>query len=279
MAKQVWRLPFRKEGHPAETIDISTKGKIVGDYISLPRKYFRIDGTSVSFLDKKDNQHKAAILKKDDSGPLIAAGLDEELTNSLNIPVYTKLQLNSIKVANTILRVTYQPFGDILDPDDFGQCLTPDSDVKHKNLTLTEDLNSRDITALDKITGNKILTNTGNIKNLSTDELKTKELDIGAEENKFTFENGMLKIKGKTYPQVNINNLTYENTLTVLTFSPANYSEITSVPFLKIDIKNKDLIIQDINIFKEINNLKKEIENLKKEKTEIIQIQELKEGK
>jgi len=256
---QFWKLPFRKSGYPAETYEVSTVGKVVGDYIVFPRKYFQIAGTSALYLDKKDSTYKPASLGTDPTMFLVAKNIDAELTDSLGINIYTRLQLKSAKVVNTNLKLVYQPFGDVLDPQDFQQSLTPTSDVTFKSVTITHDLTCRNVTLTNNLTLDKITANLGIITEVHSDLIKAKELIVGTGDNKFSFKNGMLEINGKTYPQVDPDTLIYTNTLKVLTLSPANFVELLPIDWLTVDVTKHDLAIQGTNILETINELKERI--------------------
>lgn len=273
MAIQFWKLPFRKSGYPADTIEISTEGKIVGDYILFPRKFFQLSGTSAQYFDKKDNQYKSATIGAEKTNFLMAKNIDEELSLSTGITVYTRLQLKHINVTNTILRIVYQPFGDILDPDDFEQSLNKTADVEHKSLTLSNNLICKNATVLEKIKSYEIEASVGKVDNLFINKVKANEITIGEGKDKLTFQGGFFKIDGKTFPHISPSNLIPANTLTILALSPSNFIELVPINFLKINPTIKDLSIQGKNVLEEITNMKNEIDSLKEE------IRILKEGK
>jgi len=273
MTQQFWKLPFKKTGYPAETQEFSTVGKSLGDTIVLSRKYFQISGTTAIYLDKKDNQYKSASLGTENTNFLVTKGLDEELTDSISIPIYTRIQLKSSKILNTILKITYQPFGDILDPKDFQQELSPTSDVNHKSLTLTNNLTCNNtITSKEIISENATIASLLKVKSLIAEAIKVDEVQIGNGKNKLNYSEGFFKINGKTFPHIDPANLIPGKTAKLLTLSPANFIELVPVDWLKLNVTENDLMIQDTNILEAINNLKQEIIGLKE------QIRILKEG-
>lgn len=256
-SNQMWKKPFKKNGYPAEEVEISTKGKIVGDYIVLPRKFFKLEGTSALYRDPEDNQYKGATI--DTSGTfLLAQDLDEDLSDELSVNVYTRIQLNHSNVANTTLKITYYPYGDILDPVDFQQELSPDSDVQHNSLLLSAGLTSNSVAT------QSLSSETAVIGGLLLTSMQVDEVSIGSGPNKLTYDpgTGLLMIAGKTFPHIAPANLVQAKTLTLLTLNPANFLEIIPVDYIKIDAVNQDLSIQNIKILDKLQDLEARIEAL-----------------
>jgi len=263
MSTQFWKLPFKKTGYPAEVEEISTVGKIVGDIITLSRRYFQIAGTTVEYFDSSVNQYKVASFGDTKDYFIQAQSIDEELTNSLGITVYTKLVLRSGKVTNTILKISYQPFGDVLDPLDFAQNLNPTADVKHNSLLLEENFTCKNAVILDKLTVKSLLVEDAEIiGKLTVGSIKVKEVTIGTGEDKLEYKDGLLVIAGKTFPHIHPSNLTKESTLRILVLNPANFIETIPIGWLQIDPVNLDLVINEVSILKTLNSLKKRLDTL-----------------
>ena len=265
MAVQIWKKPFRKNGYPAETVEISTVGKVKGDYIVLPRKYFQLNGTSAQFFDSKTNTYKPASIGATSNSFLIAKTSDAELSNTLSLTVFTRIQLNNNNVVGTKLLITYQPFGDILDPADFEQPLDTKANVKHKSLTLTGDLTCDNVVALKDITAKKVIADKGEFQQVVSPSVKTNKLTLDGTE--ISYENGLFKLGAKKIvPVLDQSNVSQQKASCLLSVSGVSPTELEPISWLKIHPGKQDLEIQNTNILETINDLKARIKKLEEGK-------------
>ena len=192
MKQQVWKLAWNPQGYSDVTFDIDTAKNSVNDIIKLPHTFFKSDGFSCAI--RNSNIMITCGIRGTD---IVFMSPDSSLTSLSNTPVYESIKLATAKVVNKVLTITCSFIGDIIDPKDFGQKLTPDSDVYHKSIST--DIVDADIGNYFEVNSNMVNTDRLSLTNDSYIDGTTIKLeDVEISEGKLSLGTESFSIEGKT---------------------------------------------------------------------------------
>jgi len=146
-----FKLGFRYDGHGVEAFEFSTKDKVVGDIVYLPHSFFFLDGLTANLADGSS----LSISSSDPNSDILVINPDGFLSSYTKKIVYSAIKLNKSRVCNTTININCNFVGDTIDPNDFGQMLNPESDVKHKTVETSDKIYTPNLEA-DQITTQSI---------------------------------------------------------------------------------------------------------------------------
>ncbi len=192
MKEQVWKLAWNPQGYSKVTFDVDTTKNSVSDIIKLPHAFFKSEGFSCTIKNSP-----VLITCGNVGADIIFMSPDSNLTELSKSPIYGNIKLATLKVVNKVLTFTCSFIGDVIDPKDFGQQLTPESDVYHKSLSV--DIVDGDIGNYFEVNSNMINTDRLSLANGTYIDGTTIKLeDVEISEGKLSLGTESFSVEGKT---------------------------------------------------------------------------------
>lgn len=136
MKQTIWKYSWNAGGYPAESFEIQTTQKRVGDFVYLPHTFFKGAGFAASIRVSDTVKSLSIGFGDDTSTDLTLADKQTDLSTLAGFDIYRKVRLNTARTCNTVINCTCTFIADAFDPAEFGQSLHQSADVIHKSISV-----------------------------------------------------------------------------------------------------------------------------------------------
>lgn len=264
MIKQVWKYSWNPNGYGQESIIVDTSNNKVGDFIKLPRSFFK--GSPISALALEAGNLNISSING--SADLLLVNADPMLSSLSPIPIYKNLKINSRRALSTSITLSIVFIADVLEPDLFNQNLNQEADVQHKSITIeSATIESATIKKIEteSISIADILSFSKDGISINLSDFKIKDVTISQDSIHFETETASISIPGnyiKYNPEVStwvtLNKGTEEEVPFVRFYkkevpissipisNPADLTTLDFVDWLKVDGDTKSIVVDGI---------------------------------